>query len=127
MATAAATGRKIYKGSSDTNLQMVQAYAVGACGDDENWIVTMPADMIGQGWLPQSVTVNIPDNPALAAGARVWAPQDSVGEAGAPVGADLVSYTESTGVLLIANRSGGALTGAVITVMMVAAPLCASM
>lgn len=119
----AATFRQIHKGMSGTNMQVVQAYDASSIADDADWVLTAPATMRGEGWVPVGLSVCVPTVPAAAPGARVWLLTDSVGEAGVPVGVDLVSYTEATGVMVITNRTGAAVVGAVITVTFVAAPL----
>lgn len=123
----AATAKVVNVGLNGENVRAVMAVDTNSIADDANWVITLPSDMAGQGWLPVAVMVNAVDNSALNAGARTWTPQDSVGEAGTPVGADLISYVESTGVLTVANRSGGALQNAVITALMVAAPKISAM
>ncbi len=100
------TPAKAYEGLNESNRLMWIDNEAGAIADDATWTITLPESGIAQ--LP--VIRAVITYGAGAVGARTATYYPIVDTGSALVGVEVVSFVETTGVLTLQNRSGGALS-----------------
>jgi len=101
-------------GLNEENVVLVEDTVAGPISDTANFTITV-TDLIGKGAKPLAVRCSVESGGPAAVGARTWTLYPEEGAAG--VGVQPVSYVETTGVLTMANQSGGALSNIHVTAL----------